>query len=133
MSLANIRRCNDGSRDIDSFQLQQRHRSKYEVNAGYIYIFLVLGWLGGSVGKVYYCSFATNINQRILHEEDDHDFGENQNPIMVQLHSDEPSKMEIMSCYSSSSWRQCWCLYSGRLHDGVAQQDLLRFREGYGC
>jgi len=28
----------------------------------------------------------------ILHKEDDHDFGENQNPVIVQLHNDETIK-----------------------------------------
>jgi len=80
----------DGSRDDDSFQLQQRHRPKYEVKYGYIC--LVLGCLGGGVGRVCYYLFATNINQRILYEEDDHDFGGNQNPITVQLNNDETIK-----------------------------------------
>ena len=48
-----------------------------------------MGRLGGGVGKVCYSLFATNINLRILNEEDDLDFGENQNHIPVQLHNDE--------------------------------------------
>jgi len=74
----------------DSFEIQSRHRPKYEVKAGYIC--LVMGCVGGGVGKVCYCSFVTNINSRMPDEEDDHDFGESQNPITVQLHNDESIK-----------------------------------------
>ena len=51
-----------------------------------------MGDLGGGVGKTCYCSFVTNVNPRMLDEEDDHDFGENQNPITVQLHYDKSIK-----------------------------------------
>ena len=88
IDLQHLWRDNDGS----------RHRPKYEVKTGYIC--LIMGDLGGGVGKTCYCSFVTNVNPRMLDEEDDHDFGENQNPITVQLHISETiSRMVIISCY----------------------------------
>ena len=51
-----------------------------------------MGCLGDGVGKVCFCSFVTNINPRMLDEEDDHDSGQNQNPITVQLNNDESIK-----------------------------------------